>query len=330
MTLLLTHSDVTRLLRDDRHHAAVRAAVEAAHLHLAQGRAVVPGPPAMAVGDTSIIPMVALDEPSGRAVVKMLADVPANAARGLPVQRSTILVTSLDTGACEALIDGRRITAVRTAAASAVATDHLARPESSVLGLVGAGTLAVEHTWAIAAVRDLDTVVVWSRSDATVERYRRAVDDLGLTVKPAATVEEVVHTVDVLCTLTPAREPLVHGAWFTEGLHVNAVGAPPRPDHREIDADGLRRATVIVDSIPTAFAKSGEVVLALAEGAITHDDITTELGAVIAGTAPGRTSPADITLFNSVGLGLQDLATAELLLTRARTEGIGTTVDLSA
>lgn len=326
MTLVLTDSDVAALLRRDE----VRVAVERAHADLALGRAVAPGPPAMTIGDTTVVPMVAAVPGRARAVVKMLSDVPGAAARGLPGQRSAILVTSTVTGECQALIDGRRVTAVRTAATSAVATAHLARPGSSVLGLVGAGTLAVEHTRALAAVCALDTVVVWSRSAETRERYRREVADLDLAVKDAASVEEVVRTVDVLCTLTPSASPIVRGRWFGEGLHVNAVGAPPRPDHREIDGEGLRRARVVVDSVPTTLSKSGEVVLALAEGAITEADVGTELGAVISGLRPGRTGPRDITLFNSVGLALQDLVTADLLIERARAHGIGTHVDLSA
>ncbi|WP_205752270.1 hypothetical protein [Cryptosporangium phraense] len=181
--------------------------------------------------------MAALDTATGRAGVKVLSDIPANAACGLPVQRSTILVASARTGECQAVLDGRRVTAVRTAAASAVATAHLARPDSSVLGLVGAGTL---------------------------------------------------------------------------------------------DGGGLRRARVVVDSVQTALAKSGEVVLALAENAIVPDDVGTELGAVIAGLAPGRTSVREVTLFNSVGIGLQDLVTADLLIARARARNVGLDLDLSA
>ncbi|BBH70204.1 alanine dehydrogenase [Actinoplanes sp. OR16] len=330
LTLVLTHSDVTHLLRADPSHADVRAAVERAHADLALGHALVPAPPAMSIGGAALIPMAAADGTTGRAAVKLLADIPGNAAAGLPVQRSAILVTSATTGECQAIIDGRQVTAVRTAAVSAVATAHLSRPESTVLGLVGAGNLAIEHTRTIAAVRDISTVVVWSRSSSRVAAFRDAVAGLGLTVKPAADAEEVVRAADILCTLTPSREPLVHGAWFEPGLHVNAVGAPPRRDHREIDGDGMRRADIVVDSLPTALTKSGEVVMALAEQHITEHDLRTELGAVIAGLAAGRRSREAVTLFNSVGLGLQDLATAHLLLARAQAEGIGTTIDLSA
>lgn len=326
MTLILSHSDVTAVL--DR--AEVLAAVERAHADLALGTALVPAPPAVALGDAAFVPMVAAAESAGAAAVKLLADLPANRERGLPVQRSVIVVISAVDGACEALIDGRLVTAVRTAAASAVATKHLSRQDSSTLGLIGAGGLAVEHTRAIARVRDLETVLVWSRTTATVDRFRAAVADLGLDVRALPAPEAVTRAADILCTLTPAREPVVHGAWFGPGLHVNAVGAPPRVDHREVDGAAMRRARVVVDSLATTLTKSGDTLLALAEGAITEAAVRTELGEVIAGRAPGRTGDSDITLFNSVGIGLQDLAAARLLIDKARANGIGTEVDLSA
>jgi alanine dehydrogenase len=325
MTLLLTHSDVASLLRP----GDVLDAVERAHADLAQRHAQSPAPVALTGSRSStFLPMTATW--GGLVGVKLLADLPANAGTGRPTQRSTVMITSEDTGECLALIDGRLITAIRTAATSAVATKHLARPGSRVLGLVGAGNLAVEHTRALAAVRPLDTVVIWSRSTETVERFRAQVADLALTVKPLASVEEVVKSCDVLCTLTPSREPVVQGAWFTDGLHINAVGAPPRADHREVDGHGLARAHVVLDSLDTALTKSGEVRLALQEGLITHADLATELGDVVAGLKPGRTDDGDITLFNSVGLGLQDVATARLLLDRAAETRTGTVLDLSA
>lgn len=331
MTLVLTASDVQALLPRD----LVRAAVEQAHADLARGLAEAPAPPVLTGGDGgSHLAMVARH--AGLVGVKVLSDLPGNRERGLPVQRSTLLVVDETTGECLALVDGRVLTAVRTAAASAVATRHLARPESRVLGLVGAGTLAVEHTLALREVLPLDTVVVWSRSARTVEEFRGRLASAGvdLAVKTAAGVEEVVRSCDVLCTLTPSREPLVHGRWFGEGLHVNAVGAPPRADHREVDGEGLARAHVVLDGLATARAKSGELLLAAAEGAIDLDDVTTELGQVVVGDRPGRSDDREITLFDSVGLGLQDVAVARLLLDRAAAGGAaaggpGVRVDLT-
>jgi alanine dehydrogenase len=323
VVLILKHSEITSLL--DR--GEVRKAVELAHAGLARGEWQNPAPRSMRLpGDGSAIPMTAA---GGDAVsVKTLCDLPANRERGLAVQRSSIVVTSAVTGECIALLDGRAITAIRTAATSAVATDHLARRDAAVLGLVGAGNLAIEHARAIAAVRDISTIVVWTRSAATLDAFRAATKSLGIPVEAAESAEAVVAAADIVCTLTPAREPVVLGAWLRPGQHVNAVGAPPRPDHREIDSEAMRRARVVVDSHSTAMAKSGGVLLAIAEGTITEADVRTELGHVVVGDAEGRTSVDDITLFESVGMGMQDLATAQLVIARATELGIGARIDL--
>ncbi|MBC7301172.1 MAG: ornithine cyclodeaminase family protein [Nocardia sp.] len=326
MTLILSHSDVTAVL--DR--GEVLAAVERAHADLALGTAFCPAPPAMTLGEAAFVPMVAAAESAGAAAVKLLADLPANRERGLPVQRSVIVVTSAADGSCEAMIDGRLVTAVRTAAASAVATKYLSRQSSSVLGVIGAGNLAVEHTRAIATVRELEVVLVWSRTSTTIDRFRSATADLGIEVRALDSPEAVTRAADVLCTLTPSHEPIIRGTWFGEGLHINAVGAPPRADHREVDGQAMRRSRVVVDSIGTTLTKSGDTLMAIAEGAITRDAVGAELGEVITGRAPGRRDDRDITLFNSVGIGLQDLAAARLLIDKARANGIGTEVDLTS
>ena len=324
MVLILTDSDITGLL--DR--TEVRTAVEAAHARLARGQWHNPPPQSIRLSDAgTAIPMATGHD--SLVSVKMLCDLPGNRARGLPVQRSSIMVTSALTGECIALLDGRAITAIRTAATSAVATDHLARQDSHVLGLVGAGNLAIEHAHAIAAVRDIHRIVVWSRSDATLQAFRAGTENLGVSTDSVPSPRDVALAADILCTLTPAREPVILGSWLRPGQHVNAVGAPPRPDHRELDSDAMKRSRVIVDSHSTAMAKSGGVLLAIAEGAITEDEARTELGHVIVGSRVGRESGSDITVFESVGMGLQDLATAELVVAQARDGGIGTSVDLT-
>ena len=325
MVLILTHSEITGLLDRDE----VRKAVELAHAGLARGDSHNPAPRAMPLAaEGTAIPMTASGDEL--ASVKLLCDVPANRTRGLPVQRSTIMVASASTGECLAILDGRAVTAMRTAAVSAVATDHLARSDASVLGLIGAGNLAVEHARAIAAVRTVERIVVWTRSTATLNEFEARTRDLGIAIDRASSAEAVVAAADVVCTLTPSRDPVLLGGWLSPGQHVNAVGAPPRPDHREVDGEAMKRSHIVVDSYDTAMAKSGGVLLAVDEGAITQDDARTELGQVIIGSRPGRTHGEDITLFESVGLGLQDLATAELVLARAAELDVGTTVDLSA
>jgi alanine dehydrogenase len=320
MTLILTRSDVFALLRIDD----VIAAVEQAHLDLAHGRAVLPGPAAAGLGDATFLAMAAASGTAGLAAVKLLADLPGNR------QRSTVMAVDAGTGACAALIDGAALTRFRTAAATAVATRALARPDSTVLGLIGSGPLAEAHVHALMAVHHFTSVVLWGRTkEKALDLGKRLTEDLGLPVTVAAGPREVTLAADVLCTLTPSKEPLVKGDWFLPGLHVNAVGAPPRPDHREIDSHGVARSRVVVDSHATTMHESGEAAQAIAEGAVTADHFRLELGDVLAGLVPGRQAPEQITMFNSVGVGLQDLAAAKLLIDEARRRGMGTEIDLA-
>lgn len=329
-TLILTRSEIEGLLTMPE----VIAAVEKAHADISNGSAAQPAPAALALpsGPATFLAMAALADRQGLAAVKLLADIPDNAARRLPVQRSVLVLVSQETGACEAILHGQIPTRIRTAAASAVATRHLARPDSHVLGLIGAGALAVEHVRALLQVRPIDHVLVWTRNRATasgfVERIGR--DFAGLEVEVRASPREVVEAADVVCTLTPSHRPIVQGDWFRPGLHVNAVGAPPRPDHREIDSAGMARARLFVDSMGTAMQDSGDLLLAIADGSISEAQVVGELGDVIGGIVPGRTSPEEITLFDSVGIAMQDIAIGGLLIARARAAGVGRVIDLGA
>ena len=324
--LLLTRAEIVGLLSID----AVITAVESAFAAVARGTAVeglrvatpLPG------SDAVLIPMSGAVGPLGAAGLKLLTDAPANPARGRPRQQSVILLLDPLTHAVEALLDGAEITRLRTAAASAVATRHLSRPDSSTLGLIGAGALAHAHLAAVAAVRPIRRVLVWSRSQASREDFAAAHGGGPLEVLPVGTAEEVARSADVLCTLTPAREPVVRGAWLPEGVHVNAVGAPPRAEYREIDTDVIRRSRVVLDNRAVALGESGALVHALDAGVdLAH--VRDELGQVIVGQVPGRTGARQLTLYNSVGLGIQDLATARLLVGRARAAGLGTEVPLT-
>ncbi|MDU0313062.1 ornithine cyclodeaminase family protein [Phycicoccus sp. M110.8] len=320
MTLLLTRDDILPLLV----MAEVIDAVEQGHADLSAGRAVHPSRETVAVpgGQALLVPMVAASPVS--AAVKVMTDTPANRAKGLPVQQSLIVVVDGERGHHEAILDGGAITRIRTAAASAVATRHLSLPGARTLGVVGAGGLALAHVRAIREVRPIERVLVWSRTRARAEGLARELRAEGVQVEVCAGEEQVVREADIVCTLTPSRDAHVRGAWFHPGQHVNVVGAPPRPDHREVDTEGIRRSRVVVDSRAVALEESGDVLIPIAEGAVSADHCSTELGEVVTGTAPGRRSPGDITLFDSVGLGLQDLVTARLVIDRARAEGVGT------
>lgn len=328
-TLILTRSQVEGLVT----MAEVIEAVEAAHADVSRGTAAQPAPGAMSLpsGSGAFLTMTALAERQGLAAAKLLADIPDNAARGLPSQRSVLVLVSKETGLCEGILHGQIPTRIRTAAASAVATRHLARADVAVLGLIGAGELAVAHVAALAQVRPFERLVFWTRNPETAARFAARIAEAhpGLAVAALSSPRAVFAEADVVCTLTPSREPVIEGAWFRPGQHINAVGAPPRADHREIDAAGMARARVFLDSRETAFHESGDLLLAIAEGALAAEDVGPEIGDVITGAAPGRTSDDEITLYDSVGVAMQDIAIAALMLERARVAGVGVEIDLA-
>ena len=247
MTLILTRSDLEPLV-DLR---ATIEAVDRAMGDVARGSAVQPAPALMRLPDSEsgFLPMAAASTTAGLASVKLLADVPANAAAGRATQRSSLVLVSAETGETLALLDGAVPTRMRTAAASAVASWHLARPESTTLGLVGAGALAVAHVAAMLEVLPIDTVTFWTGARRPPTPSRPPSSATVCSIKPLDSPRAVVESADVVCTLTPSVTPIVSGHWFRPGLHVNAVGARPRPDHREVDTAAMMRSRVFVDHL---------------------------------------------------------------------------------
>lgn len=331
MTLLLSASELEGLV--DR--PATIDAVGRAFAEIADGRADQPGPTSMSTSADAgrFILMAALSDASGLAGVKLLADIPANAESGLPTQRSMILVVDRSDGSPVALLHGRVPTRVRTAAASAVATGILAREDSRTLGLLGAGELAREHVRALRETRPFERLVVWSRSAQTVARLTADLErdgDWTGEIVAAETPRAVLDAADVVCTLTPSVDPILAGAWLRPGQHLNVVGARPRPDEREVDGEAMARSSVWVDDRATAETKSGDLMLAVEEGAVSLSDVVGTLGEVLTGRARGRESDDEITLFDSVGIGAQDVAVAESLVRAARARGVGTLIDLNA
>ncbi|MCI1747285.1 MAG: ornithine cyclodeaminase family protein [Acidipropionibacterium sp.] len=328
MTLLLTHSDLERLVDTS---ATIRT-IDDSLRDIALGGALQPMPFTIPTGhdDAMYSVMAAYQVRSRLAVSKLLADIPDNRDRGLPAQRSLIVLSSRVDGAPLAVLDGRVPTRERTAAASAVATRALSRPDSHVLGLVGAGGLAEPHLRAISKVRPIDTVVVWSRTLHTAERFIASADASGMDFEIVDRPEEVARRADILCTLTPSRDPIVRGEWLRQGAHVNAVGAPPRSDHRELDSDAVARSSLFIDDPGAAFSESGDLLIPLKEGRVCADDVRATLGEVLAGVHPGRRHRGEITLFDSVGIGVEDLAIANLYVQAAQAAGVGTSVDFGA
>ena len=324
--IVLTASQLEGLV--DR--PATERVVAQAFLDIARGAADQPRPTSMGTDASTgrYILMAALSDTTGTAAVKLLADVPDNSERGLPTQRSMIVVLDRVDGTPVALLHGGPPTRVRTAAASAVATRALSRDDSRVLGLVGAGALAREHVEALRGVRDWNRLVIWSR---TPERAATLADSLDFAggIEVVDDCASVFERSDVINTLTPSVTPVVRGDWLRPGQHLNVVGARPRPDEREVDSRTMARSSVWVDDMTTAETKSGDLMLAVAERAIALEDVVGTIGEVLAGLRPGRTSAEQITLFDSVGIGAQDLAIADLLVREARARGVGTEFDLA-
>jgi alanine dehydrogenase len=194
---------------------------------------------------------------------------------------------------------------MRTAAVSAVATKLLAKADASVLALIGAGVQARSHLQALRLVRDFREVRVYSPRSAAAFAH-----EFGITA--AASAEDAVRGADVIVTATTSQTPVLNGAWLSPGAHINAVGAP-RPDWRELDDELLRRARIVVDSRAAAPVESGDVIAA--------GHIEAELGEVVSGTVPGRTSPEEITLFKSLGMAVEDIVAADLVYRRAIAAG---------
>lgn len=252
--------------------------------------------------------------------LKAVCVAPGNAARGLDSHQGTVTLFDGVTGEVRAILDASAITAVRTAAVSAVATRALARPGSRVLAILGAGVQAAAHLAALRQLQEWDEIRVWAR-DAGRARA------LGEGIAAAATAEDALRGADVVCTTTAAAEPVVHLAWLARGAHVNAVGSSI-PTTRELDSATVAAASLFVDRRESTENEAGDYLFPLHEGAIAPGHIRAELGEVLVGSAPGRTSADELTVFKSLGLAVEDLAAAEHVYQRARATGAGVEVTL--
>lgn len=260
---------------------------------------------------------------SGALGTKLVSVFAGNLERGLPSHLATIVLFDDETGELQAVIDGRYITEARTAAVSAVSAELLARPDASRLAILGSGVQAHSHLEALALVRPLREVRVWSPTPSHREAFaEQAARRSGLKVAAAPSAEAAVGGADLIALVTASRTPVVRSDWVGDGAHVCAVGAC-RPDQREMDGALVRRARLFVDSRQGALAEAGDVVLAVSEGLIAADHIAAELGDVAAGLAQGRRTAAEVTVFKSLGMAVEDVAAAHLALERAAARGLG-------
>jgi len=252
--------------------------------------------------------------------LKEVCVFPGNPARGLDTHLGAVLLHSGETGQLMAVMNASAITAIRTAAVSAVATRLLARENARSLAIIGAGVQGRTHLEAIPLVRDIDDIRIVSRTRGKAEALA------GKGVRVVESVEEAVRGADIVVTATSSREPVIKREWIADGVHINAVGSSIAAA-RELDGATVAAASLFVDRRESTVNESGDYLSALREGAIGDDHIRGEIGDILIGKTSGRTSPSEITLFKSLGLAVEDLASAEFLFEKAEREGAGTWVD---
>jgi len=248
--------------------------------------------------------------------LKALTIVPGNSARGLDSHQGFVALFDGVTGEPRALLNAGGITAIRTAAVSGVATRLLARQGATTLAILGTGTQGRSHLEAMNAVRTFERVVTWSASGRSLDG-----------AESAASAEEAVREADVICTVTASAEPVLERGWLKPGVHINAVGSSI-PTTRELDTATMVAAALFVDRRESTVNESGDFLFPLREGALDESHIRAELGEVLIGTADGRTSDDEITVFKSLGLAVEDLAAAEHVFARAEEENAGTMVSV--
>ncbi|HEY3765052.1 MAG TPA: ornithine cyclodeaminase family protein [Gaiellales bacterium] len=326
--LILSRSDVAAALDRDRLVEAVAAAMQ----ELSSGVASVPARTAAridAVGG-ALLAMPAYVPGAGALAAKLVCQFPRNPAEhGLPSHVAIIAVFDPTTGMPEAVMDGEVITAARTAAGSALSARLLARPDAAVLAILGTGVQARAHGQALARVRALREVRVAGRDNEHAAQLAAELGaELGVPAEAVDGYREALAGADIVCACTHSPEPVVRGAWLEPGMHVTSVGV--NGDGREVDGEALARSLVVVESREAALSPfptgSNDLGWAVRDGAIEAGHIHAELGELVAGTRPGRTSADQITLYKSVGVAAQDAAAAALVLTAARAAGLGTDV----
>ena len=270
-------------------------------------------------GDLRTMPAY-LEEPDITGV-KIVNVHPDNPKKGLPTVMALVILNSTETGAPVAIMDGTYLTDMRTGAAGGVAVKYLARKNAKTIGFVGTGNQARTQLLAINEIIDIQEIKATSTSEKQTNAFK---DDMELQIECEITAKKTIKEVcdcDILVTTTPSRAPIVMDEWIPEGIHINAIGADA-PGKEELDPVILKRAKVVVDDIPQA-SHSGEVNVPISKGLLTEKDIFCELGEVITGRKKARTKDSDITVFDSTGLAIQDVATADMVYRKALGKKIG-------
>jgi len=328
--LVLSHRDVVAALPPAacaESMAAVLAARARGETHMPLRSIMAPSG---AAGIMGLMPgwRAARQDRAAMFALKAICVIPGNPGRGLDAHQGIVTLFDGETGVPTAILDASAVTAVRTAAVSAVATDVLARTQARTLAILGAGVQGRAHLQALAAVRDFTRVRVYAPTRAHAQALADDARPAGGEVRAVATAEEAVRGADVVVAATNSPEPVLARAWLAPGAHVNAVGAST-PRAREIDTATVAASALFCDSRESLRNEAGEFQLAVREGAIAGEEhVRAELGEVLAGSAPGRRDDGELTLFRSLGIAVEDLAAAETAVAAARAQGLGTEVEL--
>ena len=326
--LVLNHREVQELLPIEECIEVQARALEA----LANGRVhqplrsavVAPG----AGGVLGLMPSyVSGGDEGGLYGLKAVCVFPGNSARGKDIHQGAVLLFSGETGELLSVMDASAITAIRTAAVSALAARLLAREDAGDLGMIGAGVQARHHLEAIARVRTIRRARVAARSLSSAEKFAAEMSrKLDFEVEPVDSPEAATRQADLIVTATTSREPVLKREWVSPGAHLTAVGSSIRTT-REIDTATMAAASLFVDRRESTLNESGDYLKAASEGAIGPEHIKAEIGEVLTGSKSGRTSADEITLFKSLGLAIEDLASAQYLYGKAAGVRIGSWID---
>jgi ornithine cyclodeaminase len=266
--------------------------------------------------------------PGGALGLKVITVFQGNHGTELDSHQGAILLFESERGRLLAILDATSVTAIRTAAVSALATRLLARPDAGDLALLGTGVEARTHLEALSLVRRLRRVRAVGRDSARLHAFAAwAASRLGIAVEPRTSVQEAVAAADLICAVTSSHEPVLKGAWISPGTHVNAVGACV-PTARELDTSAVVRSRLFVDRRESALNEAGDILIPKREGALGDDHIQAELADVVLGRHPGRGSDAEVTLFKALGLAVEDVAAAEVVHRNAVAQGAGTWIEL--
>jgi len=258
--------------------------------------------------------------------VKLLTLGAENPSHGIPVIQGFIALFDYDTGAPLALIEGSAVTAMRTAAASGLATNLLARADARRCGIFGSGAQAESHIAAMASVRSIEEFVIWARNEtktaALAERLSIQYDARFVVTQQPREAGQC----DIVCTVTSSPTPVLHGNWIIPGAHINLVGAY-QPKTREADSALMARASIFVDLIQSAQDEAGDILLAIEDGALNWSDVRGEIGNVLLENIPGRSTPDEITVYKSLGNVAQDLFAAKAVFESALKNSVGAKID---